>query len=201
MLKTQTVDLSVGGYATDQIYLRLKRELPRFKRPVAVVILFSPMLFRRNTEDFRPHLGSDLVLRPAVHRSKLMDMARWAIPYRSDEETDRAVSTTRAILSSTVRLAKSRGAVPIILVPQFEPENPAERLIRSRVLGNIDLPVLFVPLDRRWRIPGDWHPNAHAARVMALAISDRLRCLGERRCDPLSSTSSSGIGGIISPIK
>jgi len=177
MIKTQTVDLSVGGYATDQIYLRLKRELPRFQRPVAVVILFSPMLFRRNTEDFRPHLGPDLLLRPPVERSRLMDMARWAIPYRSIKETDRAILTTRAILGSTVSLAKSRGAVPIVLVPQFLPEKPAERLIRSRVLGNIDLPVLYVPLDARWRLPGDWHPNAYAARVLAVAISNRLRSM------------------------
>lgn len=177
MMKIQTVDLSVGGYATDQIYLHLKREFPRFQRPVAVVILFSPMLFRRNTENFRLHLGPDLRLRPAVQRSKVMDLARWAIPYRSVEETDRAILTTRAVLGSTVRLAKSRGAVPIVLVPQFLPEKPAEGLIRSRVFENIDLPVLSVPLDARWRLLGDWHPNAHAAHVIAAAISDRIRSM------------------------
>ena len=185
---TQTVDLSVGGYATDQIYLRLKRELRRFQRPVAIVILFSPMLFRRNTEDFRPHLGPDLVLRPAVHRSKLMDLARWAIPYRSVKETDRAILTTREILSATVRLAKARGALPIVLVPQFLPEQPAERLIRSRVLENIDLPVLSVPLDGRWHLAGDWHPNARAAKTMALAISSRLRPFTVSRDSFISST-------------
>lgn len=175
--KVQTVDLSVGGYATDQIYLRLKGELARFERPVAVVILFSPMLFRRNVEDGRPHLGPDLVLRPSAQGSRLVEMARWAVPYRGVDETDRAIFTTRLILSAAVRLAKSRGAVPIVLVPQYLPENPAERLIRSRVLGNIDLPTLWVPLDSRWRLPGDWHPDARAARAIALAISNRLQSL------------------------
>ena len=198
LMNVQTVDLSVGGYATDQIYLRLNRELRRFDRPVAVVILFSPMLFRRNMDDFRPHLGPDLVLRPPLDRSKLMDMARWAIPYRSADETDRAILTTRAILTSTARLAKSRGAIPIVLVPQFVPENPVERLIRSRVLGHIDLPVLSVPLDSSWRLPGDWHPNARAARVMAFAISSRLRSLAPNKPDLAASTSRGGKDNLIS---
>lgn len=175
LTNTQTVDLSVGGYATDQIYLRLKRELPRFQRPVAVVILFSPMLFRRNADDGRPHLGPDLALRPAVRRSKLGEMTRWAIPYRSVDETDRAIATTRAILASAVSIAKSRGATPIVLVPQFVPENSAERLVRSRVLANIDLPVVSVSLDGSWHLPGDWHPDARAARAMALAIAGHLQ--------------------------
>jgi hypothetical protein len=166
--------MSVGGYATDQTYLRLKSELRRFQKPVAVVFLFSPMLFRRNGENGRPHLDPDLVLRPTVERPKLMEIARWAIPYRSVEETNRAIDTTRSILGSVVRLAKSRGAVPIIFVPQFEPEIPAERNIRERVLGNIDLPVVSVALDRNWRLPNDWHPDAQASRVMAAAIARDL---------------------------
>jgi hypothetical protein len=192
LTNTQAVDLSVGGYATDQIYLRLKSELPRFERPVAVVILFSPMLFRRNIDDFRPHLGPDLALRPPVRQSRLMDIARWAIPYRSAAETDRAVLTTRTILSAAVRLARSRGAVPIILVPQFVPENSAERLIRSRVLGNIDLPVVSVPLDSRWRLAGDWHPDARAARVMALAIFNRLQASTQTKHNTLAKRSIGG---------
>ena len=180
LMKIQTADLSVGGYATDQTYLRLNAELPRFHRPVAIVFLFSPMLFRRNGEDGRPHLNPDLVLQPAVERSKLMEIARWAIPYRSEDETDRAVYTTREILGSVVRLAKSRGAIPIILVPQFVPENRAERQIRLRVLGDIDLPVIRVALDRHWRLPHDWHPNPHAAHLMAVAIARYLQPLMER---------------------
>ena len=170
LTNTQTVDLSVGGYSTDQIYLRLKSELPRFQRPVAVVILFSPMLFRRNLEDGRPHLGPDLLPRPAVDRPELVNIVRWAIPYRSVAKTDRAILTTRAILISAVRFAKSRGAIPIVLVPQFVPESAAERLIRSRVLENVDLPVVSVPLDGNWRLPGDWHPDACAASAVATAI-------------------------------
>ena len=193
LMKTQVVDLSVGGYATDQIYLRLKSELRRFRQPVAVVMLFSPMLFRRNGEDGRPHLGPDLVWHPAVGRSKLAALARWAIPYRSVEETDRSIHTTRAILKAFVSLAKSRGAIPVVLVPQFVPENPAEQQIRLRVLGNIDLPVVSVSLDQHWRVPQDWHPNAHAAQVIATAIA--------RRLGPLLDHHDVGVTDRLSPLQ
>src|SRR3954471_9614294 len=44
MLGVQSANLAVHGFATDQAYLRLERELPRFRRPVAVVSLFMPAL-------------------------------------------------------------------------------------------------------------------------------------------------------------
>ena len=43
-LKTQSVNMAVFGYANDQAYLRLAAELPRFRKPVAVVSLFIPPL-------------------------------------------------------------------------------------------------------------------------------------------------------------
>ena len=41
----------------DQIYLRLVRELPQFRRPTAVVAIFMTELFGRNLDEDRPHLG------------------------------------------------------------------------------------------------------------------------------------------------
>jgi hypothetical protein len=60
-------------------------------------------------------------------------------------------------------------------VPQFLPEEPAERALRQRILDDSGLPVVRVELDRAWRIPGDGHPDAHAARAIATAVADRLR--------------------------
>src|SRR5215831_1222981 len=44
----QTANLAVHGYSTDQAYLRLEQELPRFLQPRAVVTLFMAALFGRN---------------------------------------------------------------------------------------------------------------------------------------------------------
>ena len=67
----QSANVAVSGFANDQAYLRLQAELPRFQRPVAVVILFSPYLFDRNLNDDRPHLGPGLVWLPPVNRWRL----------------------------------------------------------------------------------------------------------------------------------
>ena len=68
MMGVQTANLAVDGYSTDQAYMRLARELPRFERPVAVVTIFITSLFGRNLDDDRPHLAPGLVwLAPQPH--------------------------------------------------------------------------------------------------------------------------------------
>ena len=60
ILGLQSANIAVSGFANDQAYLRLQAELSRFRRPVAVVTLFAPLLFDRNLNDDRPHLGPGL---------------------------------------------------------------------------------------------------------------------------------------------
>ena len=79
------------------------------------------------------------------------------------------------MLRSTIDLARARGAVPIIVVPQFTPEEPEEREIRNRVLDEAGLPYVWVQLDGSWRVPDDGHPDARAAKAIAVAIAARLR--------------------------
>ena len=59
-LGIQSANLAVHGYSTDQAYMRLERELPRFRHPVAVVSLFMTGLFGRNLDHDRPHLDPGL---------------------------------------------------------------------------------------------------------------------------------------------
>src|SRR5262245_1682677 len=94
MLGVQPANLAVHGYSTDQAYLRLVTELPRFQRPVAVVTLFMTALLGRNLDDDRPHLGPDLVWRPAVPNSRLAALAGFLVPFRKDKTVDDGVRTT-----------------------------------------------------------------------------------------------------------
>src|SRR5205085_3109220 len=55
MTGIQAANIAVNAHATDQSYMRLRRELPRFAHPVAVVIPFQPMLFDRNLDEDRPY--------------------------------------------------------------------------------------------------------------------------------------------------
>jgi hypothetical protein len=173
MLGTQSANLAVHGYSTDQMYLRLARELPRFSQPVAVVAIFMTELFGRNLDSDRPHLGPGLAPQPAERRSRLMSMAGLLVPYRRDTTVERGVDVTREVLRAIVQLAREHAATPLVVIPQFGVEADAQRKLRERIVTP-DIPSVFVPLDPDWRLPWDRHPNARAAKVIATAIVARL---------------------------
>ena len=174
-LGVQSANLAVSAYASDQAFMRLRAELPRFRQPIAVVSVFTPTLFDRNMDDDRPHLGNGLVWLPATERWRLLEILRLLVRYRKEETIERGIAVTREVLRATCDLARTRGAVPVIVVPQFIPEDPAEHALRRRVLDGTNLPVLRVELDRAWRIPRDGHPDPRAAHAIAVAIAARLR--------------------------
>ena len=175
----QVANLSVNAYATDQIYMRMRRELPRFRRPVAVVIPFVPMLFDRDLDRDRPHLDENLrwhAGRPPPWR--LVELARRMLRYRSEQSIAAGVLMAQRVLRVEMALARSRGARPIILVPEYIPEEPTERAVRRNVLDAAGIPYLLVRLQPGWRLAEDRHPNPRGARAIAEAVT---RALAERR--------------------
>jgi hypothetical protein len=174
MLGIQAANLAVSAYATDQAYMRLQMELPRFRHPIAVVTVFTPTLFDRNMDDDRPHLGPSLVWQPPRKRSRLLEILRLLVRYRRMATIEQGIGITRDVLHATTELARSRGAVPLIVVPQFAPEQPDEAALRHRILDHSDLPIVRVELNGTWRIAGDGHPDARAAHAIAEAIAARL---------------------------
>lgn len=168
-LKLQPANLAVGGFATDQMYLRLAAEWPRYRAPRALVILFMPSLFHRNLEHDRPHLGPDLRWRPASDDWRLVQIARRIVPHRTDGELDDGFAMTQNALRAMVETARERGAVPLILVPELTPETPEEARIRSRALAG--LPYLKVPIDPAWHLADNRHPDARADARLAEAVA------------------------------
>jgi hypothetical protein len=175
----QAANIAVNAHATDQSYLRLRRELPRFAHPIAVVIPFVPILFDRNLDQDRPYLDADLRWH-AAHAPdfRLVELARRILRYRSTDSIEEGVATTRAVLRATIALCRARGATPLIVVPQYLPEEPTETAIRRRVLDEAHLPYLLLPLDPAWRLRVDRHPSPAGARAMAAAIAAALRRAG-----------------------
>jgi hypothetical protein len=172
-------NIAVNAHATDQSYMRLRRELPRFAHPVAVVIPFLPVLVDRNLDQDRPYLDADLRWH-AAHppELRLVELGRRILRYRSEDAVEDGVATTQAVLRAAVALARSRGATPLIVVPELEPEDPTEAAIRRRVLDDAHLPYLLVPLDASWRLAVDRHPNPRGARAIAAAIARALAAAG-----------------------
>jgi hypothetical protein len=169
----QIANLAVHGYSSDQVYLRLQQELPRFRNPAAVVTLFMTALFGRNLDRDRPHLGAGLLWLPAEGSSRLAALAHLLVPYRAGATVERGINVTREVLHATVALARARGARPVILVPLFGGEDPAERDLRRRILDDT-LPSLPVTVTGDWRLPWDRHPNAAADRAIATAVAAAL---------------------------
>jgi hypothetical protein len=174
-LGIQSASIAVFGFANDQAYLRLAAELPRFRRPVAVVSLFIPSLFPRNLGDDRPHLDAGLHWAPAVHRLWLTSLLRFVVPYHSEAEVEQGIAATRAELLATAALARRHGAISLVIDPQFGPESPIERMLRRRILEESGISYVRVPLDPSWHLKGDLHPDPRAAHAIAMAIAARLR--------------------------
>jgi len=175
MMGIQTANLAVHGYGNDQAYLKLESELPRFRQPVAIVSLFMTALFGRNLDQDRPHLGPGLVWLPAGQRPRLTSLAKLLVPYRADRTVERGLEVTQEVLRATDDLARAHGATPLLVVLQFGQEEEPEQELRRRILDDLSIPYMLIDIDSSWRLPWDRHPNARAARAIAIAITSELR--------------------------
>jgi hypothetical protein len=172
----QAVDMAVNAHGTDQTLMRLRRELPRFARPAAVVIPFVPALFDRNLDTDRPHLDRGLRWQPADRPAfRIVELARRVVRYRSAGAMADGLDMTRAALKEAIALARARGAIPLVLVPQFVPESYREAQVRRAVLDDGGIPYLLVPIRHEWRFPIDRHPTPPGARAIAEAVAGALR--------------------------
>src|SRR5438874_12579824 len=175
LLGSQSANRAVHGYSNDQAYLRFETELPRFRRPVAVVSLFMTALFGRNLDEDRPHLGPGLVWLPAKHSSRIGSLAKLLVPYRADATVERGITVTREVLHATSELVRKHGATPLLVVVQFGHEEPPEQALRHRIVDDTGMPDVLVEIDSKWRLAWDRHPNARAAHAIAVAIAAELR--------------------------
>ena len=174
-LGIQSANLAVHGYSTDQAYMRLETDLPRFRKPVAVVALFMTGLFGRNFDRDRPHLLRGLLWQPARPRSRLTSLAQVFVPYRSNGAIETNTAITREVLLATAALARAHGAIPVILVSQFGHDDERDQVLRHRILDGTGLSYAFVEIDPSWRIPWDRHPDVRAARAMADGVVEAVQ--------------------------
>jgi hypothetical protein len=164
----QAVNLSVNGYGTDQEWMLLRRQLPQFTAPRVVVALFAPLLVERSLDGHRPHLDTALRWHAANPGWRVKKLFGKLLLYHSAAGIERGIASTRSSMQAIVAAAQARHAVPLIVVPEFGPEQPIERRLREQVLAG--LPYVRVELDPSWSIPHDGHPDARANRFIAQAV-------------------------------
>ncbi|WP_313801403.1 hypothetical protein [Sphingobium sp.] len=171
----QSVNLAVPAFSAGQGFLHLRRELPRFKHPRAVIILFGPDLLVRDLDRSRPWIDQAGQWHAAAWSWHLGHVGRVLFPYHRASTIDAVVASDRRILAMDVALARRHGADPLVVVPVFQPERRQERALRQAIFGNTAIPHVLVPLDPDWRLFPDFHPDARAHAAMARAIWGRLK--------------------------
>jgi hypothetical protein len=182
-LGAQSINLSVTAYGTDQAYLRVRDELPRLARPIAVVMLVVPVQLVRNTDGRRAHhvpradgTFEEIAREPEWWTSsplhKLFDSV---VGYHSTE----AVQIARATIAATSRDARAHGAYPLFLMtnwgPACLPDDSGSPPLERALFEGLDAPHVRVDLDTTWWDEAADHPDARAHARLAEAVVAALR--------------------------
>lgn len=182
-LGVQSINLSVTAYGTDQAYLRVRDELPRLGRAVAVVMLVAPVQLVRNTDGRRAHhvprddgTFEEIAREPEWWSSsplhKLFDSV---VGYHSAE----AIRIARATIAATSRDARAHGAYPLFLMtnwgPPCLPDDTGSPPLEHALFDGLDAPHVRVDLDPTWWDEAADHPDARAHVRLADAVVDALR--------------------------
>jgi hypothetical protein len=184
-LRLQLVNVSAGGYGTDQSLLRLEEALARLQRPVACVMVFLPIQLQRNVQDYRPRLavrGGRLVPVPAAagffRRLRLRDLWVNELPVLGDSTLREALDVTAATLREGAGRCGERGAKFVVLVVSVGPERPFDAHPESEVLRELlvdqRLPFVLADVGVEELVPYDGHPGAAASRRIAEALQRAL---------------------------
>jgi hypothetical protein len=172
----QGVNLAVDGYGTDQVYLRVADQWPRFRRPVALVALCMPSLLSRNFDRDRPWLDEHLAWHPARVPWRLEALFDRLIRYASAARVEEGIRRTRAALTGMATLAHRDHARFLVLEPRFPDQSPIEDVLRHRLFDGLAIERVQVPLDPAWRLSAlDDHPDVRGSHAMGAALVARLQ--------------------------
>jgi hypothetical protein len=181
----QTVNLGVAGYASDLSLLRLQSELPRFAHPVAVVTLVLTNWIQRSEGEEREHLapapdGTAVLVGPGIpellRSSPLFSALHTAMHYHGAG----AIENAHAVVKSADAYARSRGAKPVFVFTNAG-TRCLDTSIRDKITAGLALAHVDVDLPPDRFIPGDVHPDAKGAAILAEAILGELRAQGVGR--------------------
>jgi hypothetical protein len=184
-LDLQLVNVSAGGYGTDQSLLRLEDALGRLQRPAACAMVFLPIQLQRNVQDYRPrlalHEGSLRLAAPAsgfFQELRLRDLWVNELPVLGEERLRDSIALTAAVLREGAGLCRSRGAAFAVLVVSVGPTRAFEAHPEAGVLRDLmvvqQLPFALVDVQEDELIPGDGHPGARASERIAAALAEVL---------------------------
>lgn len=181
----QLVNVSAGGYGTDQSLLRLEEALGRLQKPAACAMVFLPIQLQRNVQDYRPRLAvrdGRLASVPAAtgffQRLRLRDLWVNELPVLGEASLRESLAVTAAALREGARRCGERGAKFVVLAVSVGPERPFDAHPEAGVLRELlvsqGLPFVLADVGVAELIPYDGHPGAAASRRIAAALRRAL---------------------------
>lgn len=181
----QIANLSVNALANDEALLRLRAKLPAFEHPVAVVSFVVITWLERNVADYRPRLslspaGTLVEIAPAsslLRGSRLLPPLKSLLGYHHDDE---AIALTRAILTETASLVRSRNAFPLFVLTECGgdrclPTTQGQPFASHRLVEAQSFASISVIPSATETLASDPHPNAKGATAYVEAITTALR--------------------------
>jgi hypothetical protein len=184
-MRLQLVNVSAGGYGTDQSLLRLEEALARLDKPAACVMVFLPIQLQRNVQDYRQRLvlrNGRLASAPAAsgffQRLRLRDLWVNELPVLGEATLRESLAVTAATLREGSLRCRERGAKFVVLVVSVGPERPFSAHPESEVLRELlvlqRLPFVLADVDVPELVPYDGHPGAAASRRIAAVLQQAL---------------------------
>ena len=216
----QVVNLAVQGYGTDQAWLRLRRNAPRFSDLRAVVYGFIPRHVYRNAHADRRVLVRTAYFAGTAPRFVLADDGTLVLAEHPVRATERhaysrivaalelawarygsppSLDLTSALVAQLRREAEARGARFLLLewnaageLASWRPDGGS--LFDASGVTTIRADAGAPPDFGTWVIPGDGHPtpraHAHVASVLVDALHDLVPAAGTRAGAAQDATAS-----------
>ena len=180
------VNVSVTAYGNDQTYLRVRDELPRLAKPVAVVQLVLPVQLVRDVDPTRAHhvprddgTFEEIAAEPKWWTSSPLRQIVVAI---AGVHSDEAIRVARATFRATARDARARGAFPLFVFtnwgPGCLPDEKGSPPLERALFDGLEVDHVRVDLDPAWWDQPIDHPSTRAHVAIADAVVAALRAKG-----------------------
>lgn len=172
----QVANLAESGLSSAGTMYRLRKELPKFEKPVAVVTFVVPTWLDRETDRRRWWIdwneGPSLVAKPPVPESDSPLVRLWnaVFLYHDDHRFEVARESFRQI----TEVVRAKSAKPLFVFTECGARCRSHEFVKQELTRDLDAPYIWVDIPESDNLHGDMHPGPRGANTYAAAIERAL---------------------------
>ena len=174
------MNLGIIGFSNASTLQRLRDELPKIEKPVAVVVFVVHTWLNRNTDRQNWHVdwneGREMPILPPVPatQSPLRNMLGTIFRYHDEHRFE----VGRLVLEETADFIRSRNAKPLFVFTQCGARCRSTSFVVSELTRGLPAPWISIDTPETENLVGDMHPGPTATPRYAEAIEKALRAQG-----------------------